>query len=200
MRQRTEGSGPMLRLSLIGGFDARAASGTALHFHAQKTQALVAYLALESNTLHFRTKLAALLWGEVNDQQSRDSFRHALQELRRVFDVAAPGVLLLSEDKVALDPSVIHVDVAEFERLIADGSYHALSAAAEMYKGDLLDGLAVEEEPFEQWLSERRERLRDSTVGALQALLDYHLRSKRCPAAIRIRRNSCSTPNNIWNS
>ena len=169
----------MLRLSLIGGFDARAACGTVLHFHAQKTQALVAYLALESNTRHFRSKLAALLWGEANDQQARDSLRHALHEIRRVFGVAAPGVLLLSGDKVALAPSGIDVDVAKFERLIADGSYHALSAAAEMYKGDLLDGLAVEEEPFEQWLSERRERLRNDAVCTLQALLDEHLQSNR---------------------
>jgi len=192
MGHRTGDSGPMLRLSLIGGFDACAASGTVLNFHAQKTQALVTYLALETNTRHFRTKLAALLWGEVNDHQARDSLRHALHEIRRVFDAAAPGVLLLSEDKVALDPSEIYVDVTEFERLIADGSYDALSAAAEMYKGDLLDGLAVEEEPFEQWLSERRARLRDRTVGALQALLHYHSRSKRYPAAIDTARRLLS--------
>ena len=38
-----EHPGPAVKLTLFGGFEARAASGTVLRFRTKKTQALVAY-------------------------------------------------------------------------------------------------------------------------------------------------------------
>src|SRR4051812_1399788 len=103
--------GPVLRLTLLGGFEARADSGAILRFRTRKSQALVAYLALESHSQHSRTKLAALLWGDARDAQARDSLRHALQDIRTVLPPATGGTLVLRADGVALDPGSVDTDV-----------------------------------------------------------------------------------------
>src|SRR4051812_40784675 len=87
-----------LQLTLLGGFEVRASTGTALRLPTRKTQALVAYLALETQAKHARAKLAALLWGEVPDQQAGYSLRHALSEIRRVLGPIAPEALVTSGD------------------------------------------------------------------------------------------------------
>ena len=53
-----------LELKLLGGFEARLQAGAALVLQTQKTQALLAYLALPLGQSHPREKLATLLWGE----------------------------------------------------------------------------------------------------------------------------------------
>ena len=66
-----------------GRLRARLEPGPPLPFRTQKAQALLAYLALSAGRSHRRDKLAALLWGEMPDEQARNSLRHALYELRR---------------------------------------------------------------------------------------------------------------------
>ena len=43
--------------------------------------------------------------------------------------------------------------------------------AAELYRGDLLAGLGVDETPFEEWLLGERERLRELALEGLAKLL-----------------------------
>src|SRR5262249_29211896 len=43
--------------------------------------------------------------------------------------------------------------------------------AVELYRGDLLDGLSLQEAPFEEWLMGERERLRELAIEAHAALL-----------------------------
>jgi DNA-binding SARP family transcriptional activator len=63
-------------------------------------------------------------------------------------------------ETVALDPGAVTVDVAEFERRVADGTPSTLAEGAAPYQADLLEGLTVQEPPFEDWLVAQRERLR----------------------------------------
>ena len=42
-----------------------------------------------------------------------------------------------------------------------------------LYEGDFLDGLAVQEPPFEDWLQRERERLREMALQALARLLAH---------------------------
>ena len=53
------------------------------------------------------------------------------------------------------------MDVLRFEELARKQTPAALEQAATLYRGDLLDGFVVDEEPFEQWLVQERERLRE---------------------------------------
>ena len=89
------------------------------------------------------------------DEQARGSLRHALYELRRAL-AAAPAVLRIEGDTVAVNASIIDLDVATFTRLLADGRPQALEQAIALYRGDLLTGLTVKEEPWELWLRSER--------------------------------------------
>jgi DNA-binding SARP family transcriptional activator len=150
-----------LRLSLLGVFEVRLEPGSPLTFRTQKAQALLAYLALPLGQAHRRDKLAALLWEGMRDEQARTSLRQALYDLRKHLGSAAPAALRAEGETVALDPAAIDLDVATFARLVGEGTPEALERAALLYRGDLLEGFSVNEEPFDGWLMEERERLRE---------------------------------------
>ena len=73
----------ILDVTLLGGFAARLPSGVAVTFSTRKVQALVAYLAMPPGRPHPRAKLAALLWGDMQEPQARASLRQAIFTLRR---------------------------------------------------------------------------------------------------------------------
>ncbi len=171
-----------LRLTLLGGVQARLDSGAAILLPTRKAQALLAYLALPPGRAHPRDKLAALLWGETGDEQARGSLRQALAALRRALPA---GVLVSKGETVALDPAAVEVDAGAFEAKVAAGTAEALDAAAALYGGDLLAGLAVKEAGFEEWLVGERERLRELALEGLAKLLAHQRRAGATDAAIQ---------------
>src|SRR5215831_12677336 len=148
-----------LTLQLLGGFAIRDGSGQALSLGTKKAQALMAYLAVPSGRAHPRDKLSSLLWGNTGDELARQSLRQTLVGLRRALPGAGPPILVVDRDTIALDAAVIEVDVAAFERLTAGTTEQALEQAAALYQGDLLEGVRVTEEAFEDWLRAERARL-----------------------------------------
>ena len=173
-----------LRLTLLGAFEAEL-EGAALVLPSRKTQALLAYLALPLGQAHPRDKLAGLLWGDMPDAQARGNLRHALSRLRKALPAGARPGLLLDGPSVALDPSVVDVDVAHFERLAADGRPPALEQLAALYRGDLLAGLALPERPFEDWLTSERERLHELALQAFARLLTHQQRAGAAEPAVQ---------------
>jgi predicted ATPase/DNA-binding SARP family transcriptional activator len=159
-----------LELKLFGGFEAHAQGGAALVLPTRKTRALLAYLALPLGRSHPREKLATLLWGDMQDAQARGNLRNALSRIKKALPRSARASLLFNGANVSLDPSAVDVDVARFERLIADGSADALGQVADLYRGDLLAGLVLAERPFEEWLTAERERLHELAIQGLGRL------------------------------
>src|SRR6202022_1069003 len=82
-------------------------------------------------------------------------------------------------------PAVVDVDVARFERLVADGSTGALEQATGLYRGDLLAGLALAERPFEEWLTSERERLHELAIQTLGRLLTHQQRAGAAEHAVQ---------------
>ena len=111
-----------LQIKLFGGFEARHGSGPALLIPRKKAQALLAYLACRPGEAYPRDKLAALLWPETTDREARQSLRQNLVTLRRALPQAAISALQLHRESVMLRPTLVEVDVPQFERLITDGS------------------------------------------------------------------------------
>ena len=163
-----------LSLSLLGGFQARLDSGSAIALPTRKAQALLAYLASPPGQAHPRDKLAALLWGGIREKSARASLRQALFAIRKALDQAT--ALVIEASTVALAPDVVDVDAERFTRAIASGDPEALARAAELYRGDLLAGLVVDEAPFEEWLLGERERLRELALEGLAKLLVHQRR------------------------
>src|SRR5262245_23180167 len=146
-----------LRLVLLGGFDARVGDGPPLTLGPRKSRALLAYLAVAGPRPQPRGTLAPLLWGDVPDEQARQSLRKALWDVRQVLVGATPPPLITSGETVALTAEMI--DVVEFRALAGDTRPDSWRTAMELYRGDLLDGFRVDESAFEEWLIPQRVRL-----------------------------------------
>jgi len=174
-----------LDLSLLGGFQARLQPGPPLALPTRKAQALLAYLAVPPGRAHPRGELAALLWGEAREESARASLRQALFAIRKAIGDACPSALVLDDDTLALDASAVCVDVAAFERLMADGGPAALEEASTLYRGDFLAGFSVAEPAFEEWLVTERERLRELALEGLAKLLGHQRRMAMPEAAIQ---------------
>ena len=175
---------PRLNIVLLGGFQGRVDASAPLTLPTRKSQALLAFLALPPGRSHPREKLASLLWGGMREPQARRGLRQSLFTLRKAVD-AEPPALLIDGESVALNPASVDVDVVEFERHVAEGTPAALERAATLYRGELLEGLALQEAPFEEWLLAERERLRELVLEALAKLLRHQRTTEATEAALR---------------
>jgi DNA-binding SARP family transcriptional activator/pimeloyl-ACP methyl ester carboxylesterase len=175
---------PTLTIALLGAFQARLEPDGPLTFRTRKAQALLAYLALDPGRAHLRDDVAALLWGDVPDGQARTSLRHALYELRQTC-AALPGVIRIEGDALSVDTALVDVDVARFTRLLDDGTPQGLAQAVALYRGDLLSGLSVKAEAWEDWIREERERLRERAIEALARVIVHHRQGDRLDEAAR---------------
>jgi DNA-binding SARP family transcriptional activator/tetratricopeptide (TPR) repeat protein/ABC-type cobalamin/Fe3+-siderophores transport system ATPase subunit len=174
-----------LIVTLLGGFRARLDPATPLALPTRKAQALLAYLALPPGTPHPRDKLASLLWGNTVETTARTSLRQTLYALRRCLREADPRPLAADGETVALDPNAVTVDVREFELRAAEATPSALAEAAALYQGDFLEGLAVQEQPFEDWLLGHRERLREVALKSLVGLLAHQRAAGSTDSAVQ---------------
>jgi DNA-binding SARP family transcriptional activator len=175
------------QLGLLGALEARAGSQPiALHVPT-KALALLAFLAARPGQAHSRDQLAGLLWGEGGNQ-ALHSLRQALMSLRRALTTASlPALIVADGDTLAFDTTQADVDVAVFERCLGEGGWDSLAQAATLYRGDFLEGFALDEVAFEEWSVGERERLRELLVEALARLLQHHQqRPDGAAAAIQV--------------
>lgn len=162
-----------MRLELLGDLLVRSDDGSLVTIGAKKSQALLAYLAMKPSQHVSREKLAGLLWSSTGPDQARQSLRQTLSTVRKELSQIAPKQKVLVEegDLLSLDRSV-SCDVAEFESLIAAGTEEALRTAADLYRGDFLDGFTINEERFDQFVIGERDRLHRLALRAHAQLVD----------------------------
>lgn len=168
----------LLRIDCLGDLQIRAASGSLVNISAKKSQALLVYLSVKPNQRASREKIATLLWSSTGPDQARQSLRQTLSTLRKELQALAPDERLLIEesDLLGVNESLIECDVASFETLVATGTEEALKKAAELYRGDFLDGFTINEERFDQWVLGERDRLHRMALRAHTALLETQSR------------------------
>ena len=156
-------SSPIFRLSLLGGFELTGPHGV-VDLPSKKLAGLLAYLACTAPRPQSREKLSALFWGSHFDVQAKQNLRQALFRLRKVLGEDA---LESDGEVVSLNAAVVLSDVSRFEALVREGSRDALSAAADLYRGRLIDDVTVGEEGWSEWLAGERERLLELALGAM---------------------------------
>ena len=94
------------------------------------------------------------------------------------------AAMITSADRIAVDPAAFDVDAARLEGLVADASPEALLEAVKLCHGDLLDGLNLQAEPFEEWLTAQRSRFRELAVQAHRLLLEHQISCDSHEAAV----------------
>lgn len=174
-----------LTLRLLGGFEAFVEAGPAIKFPTKKAKALLAYLGVCPGQAHSREELATLLWGDSPDEQARRSLRQTLTYLRKALGPALVPILIVEGDTIRLDAERVEVDVEIFERLARERTIEALTRASEVYHGDLLAGLDLRAESFEEWLVAERVRLRELAIASLTTLLPLLVETGKMDGAVQ---------------
>jgi TolB-like protein/DNA-binding SARP family transcriptional activator len=165
-----------LTLRLLGGFEVRAASRSSpVGFPTKKAKALLAYLARCPGRRLAREKLATLLWERSDYTHACVSLRQTLTLLRKSLAHCECACVISDRDTLYLDPAHVEVDVAEFDLLCRETSAGPLERAAALYHGEFLEGFALNEELYEEWLRTERASLQERAIGALMGLLRCHL-------------------------
>ena len=153
-----------LCLYLFGAFSLQR-DGVTIPLPTRKTQALLAYLALYPQE-HLREKLAALFWGDSTDESARHSLNVALNQLRRLID---PNLFLTDRTTVQRNPDVaLWVDASElgnWRQQIQD-SDSRLPYLISLYRDEFLS------DRYDDWILQERERLRNTYLDALSALVE----------------------------
>jgi DNA-binding SARP family transcriptional activator len=182
---------PVLHLELLGDFRLRAESGALITISAKKSQSMLAYLGVKPSQLVSRDKIATLLWSSTAPEQARQSLRQTLSTLRKELAQVSPQKILVEEgDFLSLDPSLVHVDVVEFEHLVSEGTPEALDPATRLYGGDFLDGFMIDEERFDQWVIAERDRLHRVALRAHTQLVEQFVRVDSVDDAIAVAQRS----------
>lgn len=168
----------VLQLELFGDFRMRSESGALITISARKSQAMLAFLGVKPAQMVSRDKMASLLWSSTAPEQARQSLRQTLSTLRKELAQISPKKKLLIEegDFLALDATLVHVDVAEFEHLVSSHTPESLASAVALYEGDFLDGFQIDEEKFDQWVIAERDRLHRLALKAHAQLVEQQLR------------------------
>jgi DNA-binding SARP family transcriptional activator len=174
-----------MRLELLGDLLIRSGDGALVTIGAKKSQALLAYLAMKPAQHVSREKLAGLLWSSTGPDQARQSLRQTLSTIRKELSQIAPKqkTLIEESDLLSLDRSVT-CDVPELESLIAINTEASLKQAIDLYRGDFLDGFAINEERFDQFVVGERDRLHRMAIRAHAQLAELQSRNGALDEAI----------------
>ena len=180
---------PQLSISFLGSFDARLENRSLTGFRSDKARALLAYLAVDSDRTHTRSKLASLLWPDAAEATALTYLRHAMANLHKVLDDRAMLVPFLHTQG---DPIHFNIhspsscDVTAFTTVLTEltslgapplttSIIQTLQDALALYRGPFLEGFSLaDSDRFEEWVLLRREQLHRLALSGLDALIIYY--------------------------
>jgi len=174
-----------LHLTFLGGFQVTRDDHPLHGFISIKTKALLCYLVVERRE-HQRYELAALLWGEMSETKALTNLRQALANLRRLVGAH----LIITRHTVTFDHCRdCRIDVAEFVVMAASFRRQRERAigqrAAELYRGDFLDGMRVNGAPaFEEWVVVQRQWLHEKALRVFSDLFGLYYQEGDYAAAL----------------
>ncbi|MEZ5830226.1 MAG: alpha/beta fold hydrolase [Dongiaceae bacterium] len=156
-----------IRVQLLGGFAASGADGASLALATRKAEALIAVLACRPGESQPRERLTALLWGDRSDRQARHSLSQTLSSIRNAIGT---DPFTGERESLSASPDTLHADVIDLVRLAARGDLDSLRAAADLYRGPLLEGFRLREAGFDEWLVQERSRFHQLALTVLTKL------------------------------
>lgn len=194
---------PILSITCFGDFETRLDNKPVHGFDTDKARALLAYLAIERDQAHTRSKLAGLLWSDMPEEQALHNLRQTLTYLRKALGENHDSAVFIETDRssVRLNPQAdIRVDVQKFsEQLDAAYLYYQnydgrgrlniikLRAALELHRAPFLNQMVLEGSPiFDEWAMLLRDQLMQRCVEGLSLLAEYHERRREYEQARQV--------------
>lgn len=155
--QMAEHNQIVARLFLIGPLELTDASGTSYTPRSKKACALFALLALAPRCQRTRVWLRDKLWSESSEGKSATSLRQIIFEQRRDLGPIFDAIIEVDRHSIKLRREALWID------------YHAvmenpseLAALSLSPEADLLEGMDIQDEEFEDWLLLERQNWRDN--------------------------------------
>lgn len=163
----------MIRIYLLGTVAVEMDGEIVRGFHSRKEIALLCYLAARRQRVT-REHLVGLFWGEESDSKARTNLSRALYNIAQIL----PGCLEHDRQSITFPGSApTWIDAAECIEQQSMGTPHALAIAADLYRGDFMVELYLDNCPeFELWLLQEREIWRQRAVQIFDSLIAYHER------------------------
>ncbi len=171
----------MFELRLLGQFQMTGPSGP-IELTSTKLCALLGYLACVAPRHETRDRLATLLWGSHFEAQAQQNLRQALARLRKII---GPVALPSSGSEVWLSDGTVSSDVKRFEMLVGTRTPEALRTAAALLNGQLLAGIDIGQETWDEWLSAERRRLNTLAADTFAALGEIEIAGADPAAALK---------------
>ncbi|GAB4426744.1 MAG: hypothetical protein OHK0015_07960 [Chloroflexi bacterium OHK40] len=142
-----------------------------------------------------RERLVFLFWPDAPEATARRNLSVLLSQLRHALP---PNTLVADSAGIALNPTLVAVDVARAAALAAAGlreeRLDQLAAAVVLYRGPLLDGLALPDaEEFEIWLAQERLAWERWYLDVLSAMVEGYTAVGAYPAAIAAAQRALAT-------
>lgn len=161
------------RLHLLGGFGLSRHGQTAGIPLGLKERALLAYLILHPNRRETRQKLATLLWGNISEESAHHSLNESLSKLRKAHEDQQERKIFANQgDYIVVDSASFEIDARDFVEFAKRTDRDSLEKAEALHAGELLGGLEVRTEGFEEWLRDERAQLEELAIGVVIRLME----------------------------
>ena len=161
----------VFRLRLLGPVQVERAGEPLEGFKSRKALALLGYLATQDQPVE-RAYLTNLFWPDKPEERARNNLSQALHNLLSLW----PDCIKSDWYTVEFQPGAEDwVDLKAFADLTSQGDPAALALAADLYQGDFMAGLYLDDCPeFEQWLRVEQENWRRQVNQVLCQLITWH--------------------------
>ena len=180
-----------LALSLLGETEVSLNGNMIDDLCAEKAQALLFYLAVESDRAHRREFLAELFWPEKPPGFGRNSLKQALSQLKKALgDQGSDTPYLISSKRdLQFNTGSSHqVDVLQFEEISAQVRKHCgsdqsqcdkclllLRDSSDLYRDDFLADFYLSDSPeFNEWVLAKREAYKRIMAENLARMAKYY--------------------------
>lgn len=165
---------PALALGVLGPMTVAVAGQVIMGWRTVKARDLIAYLVLAGERPVTRDQLIEALWPDADLESGQALLHTTLYYLRRTLKPAGEGLITFAGGAYRLDRERVSVDLDRFQQLAGTGGAPAWRVAADLYRGDLLEGLDY------PWVEAPRARARATCMEMLRSLAG-HLRSAGRP-------------------
>jgi predicted ATPase/DNA-binding SARP family transcriptional activator len=172
----------MYRLRLLGPVEVEREGAPVGRFVSRKAVAMLGYLAARGQPVS-RIHLADLFWQDKAESRGRGNLSRAFNNLTTLL----PGCWRADYHTIHFIPSAAYwLDIRAFEAGAAQDDMAALARAVELYRGDFMRDINLDDCPdFSAWLETERTRWRQRAGHLFHKLIQHHLYHREYEQGVR---------------
>ena len=171
----------LLTIRLLGELGVTDHRGVEVSLANKRAQALIVLLALRFESGSTLAEAADVLFGEP---ATSAHLTDAIADLRYALRPVHGDLLVIQGDTIRLHPTLVSVDVFEFDALASGSSVSRMRQASELYAGNVLEGYASGSDKLDDLVTETRLRCWRMGVSIFGRLLATQIKAGWWEAAV----------------